>query len=170
MEWLPTLIYPHQEGLFYNTPQTRTGMAGTPLQSHPPSDVPIATTHEAVAHIWHHNPAVNSVAPVQTKCKKYSDILQQQRLTINQLAANQSVNIGQLWTFTNYPLHRHTTIDFKTCRGRFFQYRVFNWRPDLLLEHDWIPNAPTAIHGVVLRSRRVWSRHGSFTAKRKIIS
>jgi hypothetical protein len=108
----------------------------------PPPDVPIATTHEAVAHIWHHDPAVDSVAPVQNKCKKYSDILQQQRLTIDQLAADQSVNIGQPWTVTNYPLHRHTAIDFKTCWRRFFHYRVFNWRPDLLLEHDWIPKCP----------------------------
>jgi hypothetical protein len=52
------------------------------------------------------------------------------------------VNIGQLWTVANYPLHRHTNIDLKTCWRRFFQYRVFNWRPDLLLEHDWIQKCP----------------------------
>jgi hypothetical protein len=60
----------------------------------PPPEVPIATTHEAVAHIWHHDPAVTYVVPVQTKRKKYSGILQQQRLTIDQLAAEQSVNTG----------------------------------------------------------------------------
>jgi hypothetical protein len=52
------------------------------------------------------------------------------------------VNIGQLWTVGKYPLHIHTNIDLKTCWRQFFQYRVFNWWPDLRLEHDWIPKFP----------------------------
>jgi hypothetical protein len=50
--------------------------------------------------------------------------------------------VGQLWTVTNYTLHRHNAIDFKTCWKRFIQYLFFTWWSDLLFEHDWIPKCP----------------------------